>query len=90
MVPSHGDAMSSVGLDCAELGHFSRDLTRPSCDLSLFLQALLLLKYTARASVPPATSRSPDLSVPDRVAGALWGLFVGDALAMPVCLVGEH
>lgn len=48
------------------------------------LTALLLLKYTARASVPPATSRSPDLSVPDRVAGALWGLFVGDALAMPV------
>jgi len=38
----------------------------------------------ARALSSNLPSAAPGLSLPDRAAGALWGLFVGDALAMPV------
>ena len=45
------------------------------------IQALL-----ARALSSNLPSAAPGLPLPDRAAGALWGLFVGDALAMPVHL----
>eukprot|EP00434_Breviolum_minutum_P005876 symbB.v1.2.005181.t1/scaffold298.1/size236510/25 len=38
----------------------------------------------ARALSSNLPSAAPGLPLPDRAAGALWGLFVGDALAMPV------
>ena len=48
---------------------------------SAAIQALLACALSS--NLP---SVAPGLPLPDRAAGALWGLFVGDALAMPVHL----
>ena len=56
--------------------------------LSRFLQCTLALVPTSSMAVnaaafsgPSAASMTPELE--DRIRGALWGLFAGDALAAP-------